>query len=413
MGFAEQVSKVRVLDPACGSGNFLYVALKSLLDLEKQISTFAATNGLSGFLPKTDPSQLFGIEINVYAHELASVVVWIGYIQWQHDNGFNFGSSPILKPLTNIRRMDAVLAHDRAGKLAEPNWPDAEVAIGNPPFVGGKKMRTELGDKYVDDLFTLWNGRVPREADFVTYWFEKARANIESGKINRAGLLATQGIRGGANRKVVDRIKESGDIFWAQSDRDWVLDGANVHISMIAFDNGADLQRQLDGKSVKNVNSDLTSTSDLTKALRLAENAGLAFMGVTRIGPFEVESSLASDLLALPLNPNGKPNSDVVRRWANGLDLTRRPRDMWIIDFGVDMSEADAALYEAPFELVKERVLPARRHNNREIYRLKWWLFGEPRPAMRKALKPLTRYIATPLVSKHRVCAWLSVDTVP
>jgi len=142
--FIAELRSIRVLDPACGSGNFLYLALKRLLDLEKEVSIFAAENGLSGLLPVTDPSQLYGIEINVYAHELASVVVWIGYLQWQHDNGFNIGAHPILKPLHNIRRMDAVLDYDDHGKPVEPKWPGAEVIIGNPPFLGGKKLRSEL-----------------------------------------------------------------------------------------------------------------------------------------------------------------------------------------------------------------------------------------------------------------------------
>ena len=134
-GFAADLAAVRVLDPACGSGNFLYVALKRLLDLEKEVSVFAANNGLSGLLPLTNPAQLYGIETNVYAHELASVVVWIGYIQWQHDNGFIIGSHPILRPLQNIKRMDAVLGYNDEGAPVEPPWPDAEVIIGTPRFL--------------------------------------------------------------------------------------------------------------------------------------------------------------------------------------------------------------------------------------------------------------------------------------
>jgi type I restriction-modification system DNA methylase subunit len=118
-----ELAAVRVLDPACGSGNFLYVALKRLLDLEKEVSVFAANNGLSGLIPRTGPEQLYGIETNPYAHELASVVVWIGYIQWQHDNGFIIGSNPILRPLQNIQRKDAVLAYDENGSPTEPKWP--------------------------------------------------------------------------------------------------------------------------------------------------------------------------------------------------------------------------------------------------------------------------------------------------
>jgi type II restriction/modification system DNA methylase subunit YeeA len=212
-GFAAEVASTRILDPACGSGNFLYVALKRLLDLEKEVSVFAANNGLSGLLPLTNPAQLYGIETNAYAHELASVVVWIGYIQWQHDNGFIIGSHPILKPLQNIKRMDAVLTYDEKGEPIEPEWPDADVIIGNPPFLGDKKMREALGDKYVEDLRAVYAERIPGGSDLVCFWFEKAREMIENGRARRAGLLATQGIRGGRNRIVLERIIETGKFF--------------------------------------------------------------------------------------------------------------------------------------------------------------------------------------------------------
>ena len=198
LGFVDELSHIRVLDPACGSGNFLYVSLKSLLDLWKEVSVYASTHGLPGLLPyQVRPSQLYGIEINVYAQELASVVVWIGYIQWLHDNGFGVPPSPILQRLHNIRRMDAVLNHDEQGQIVEPEWPDADVIIGNPPFLGGKRLRTGLGDSYVEALFHLYQGRVPPEADLVTYWFEKARGLVESKRAKRVGLLATQSIRAG------------------------------------------------------------------------------------------------------------------------------------------------------------------------------------------------------------------------
>jgi type II restriction/modification system DNA methylase subunit YeeA len=414
LGFVDELSHVRVLDPACGSGNFLYVALKLLLDLWKEVSVYAATNGLTGFLPyQVGPSQLYGIEKNVYAHELSSVVVWIGYIQWLDDNGFGIPPSPILQRLNNIRRMDAVLTHDEQGNLAEPEWPEADVIVGNPPFLGGKKMRSELGDNYVDDLFILYDGRVPREADFVTYWFEKARAYIEQKNVRRVGLLATQGIRGGANRRVLDRIKMTGDIFWAQSDRDWVLDGAAVHVSMIGFDDGAEGIRDLDGTMVETINANLTSSTDLTKALRLRENLGIAFMGDTKGGAFDLSPAVAESMLSAPINPNGRPNRDVVVPWVNGSDVTGRPRGMWIIDFGVGMTEADAALYEAPFQFAKSNVKPLRDTNRRSSYRDKWWIHVEPRPAMRKRLALVERFIVTPCLSKHRVFAWQPQGVLP
>jgi hypothetical protein len=131
--------------------------------------------------------------------------------------------------------------------------------------------------------------RWPPDARPPRHWFEKARRQIEEGKCRRAGLLATQGIRGGANRDVLRHIKETGDIFFAESDRDWVLDGANVHISMVGFDGDQEKERLLDGKPVAQINADLSAAdADLTTAARLRENLGLAFMGDTKGGPFDI-----------------------------------------------------------------------------------------------------------------------------
>jgi len=411
MGFANEIAQVQVLDAACGSGNFLYVALKLLLDLEKEVIGLAGDLGGNLFFPGVSPAQVHGIEINPYARELAQATIWIGYIQWLNDNGFGVPEEPILKPLDNILHMDAILAYDAEGNPVEPEWPEADVIIGNPPFLGGKKMRTELGDHYVDELFRLYEGRVPHECDLVCYWFENARAMITKDKVNRAGLLATQGIRGGANRKVLERIKETGDIFWAQSDRDWILEGAAVNVSMIGFDDGQETSRVLDDISVNAINADLTGTVDLTAAKRLQENIGLSFMGDTKGGPFDIAPDMAARMLNAPLNPNGRPNSGVVRPWANGWDVTRRPRGMWIIDFGVAMTEDEAALYEMPFEYVAAKVRPARAKSR--TTRREWWLHERPRPAMRQAIAPLRRYIVTPAVAKHRLFAWAEHPTLP
>ncbi|GAF91140.1 unnamed protein product, partial [marine sediment metagenome] len=261
-GFADEIAYTKVLDPACGSGNFLYVALRELLDLEKDVIRFATDLGLPMFFPTVKPEQLYGIEINEYAHELAQATIWIGYIQWLRENGFGQPSEPILKALDNIHEMDAILAFDEDGNPVEPEWPEADVAIGNPPFLGYFRLRAELGDEYVVPLFALYKNRVSGAGDLCCYWFEIARALIENGKLKRAGLLATQGIRGGASRKVLDRIRESGEIFWAQSDREWVLEGAAVHVSMIGFDNATECSRELDGLAVAAINSDLSSSAD-------------------------------------------------------------------------------------------------------------------------------------------------------
>ena len=412
-GFAGEIAQVQVLDPACGSGNFLYVALKQLLDLEKEVVTLADDLGVGRFFPSVSPTQLHGIEINAYAHELAQATIWIGYIQWLHENGFGVPGEPILKPLDTIMQMDAILDYDEQGQPVEPEWPGAGFIIGNPPFLGDKKMRAELGDEYVDDLRGLYAGRIPGQSDLVCYWFEKARGMIGTGKLQRAGLLATQGIRGGANRTVLDRIKETGDIFWAQSDRDWILDGATVHVSMIGFDSGEETHRELDGQEVDVINPDLSSAVDLTSAKVLPENQNLSFIGTQKTGPFDLTDEQAREMLAASGNPNGRPNSDVIKPWINATDITRRPRNMWIIDFGVNMPLEEAAQYEKPFEHVRKYVKPKRDKVRRKNHREKWWLFGETRPGMRTALAPLARYIATPRVAKHRLFVYADLTTLP
>ncbi len=412
-GFRGELAAVQVLDAACGSGNFLYVALRLLLDLEKEAINLAAGLGDSLSFPMVSPAQLHGIEINPYAYELAQTTIWIGYIQWWRDNGFGLPEEPILKPLQAIRLMDAVLTVDSGqgtvdssqwAGVREPEWPAADVIIGNPPFLGSSRIRSELGDSYVESLARVYGDRLPA-CDLVCYWFEKARAQIEAGRAKRAGLLATQGIRGGANRRVLERIKESGDIFWAQSDRNWVLDGATVHVSMVGFDNGSVTSRLLDNRSVPNINPDLTAMIDLTKAQRLHENLGISFKGAEPGGPFDIAAEVAQSMLAAPLNPNSRPNSDVVRPVLNAADLMQVSRNMYTIDFGL-MSLEEAAQYELPFEHVKRVVYPVRASNKESIRAEFWWRYARPRPEMRRALEGKSRYVVTPGVSKHRVFVW-------
>jgi type II restriction/modification system DNA methylase subunit YeeA len=408
MGFVQKVRALRVLDPACGSGNFLYVCLRLLLDLEKEISTFCGDIGIQPFFPEVSPLQLYGIEINDYAHELAQATVWIGYLQWLHENGYGFPSEPILKELGNIRLMDAILAFDAEGKPVEPEWPVVDVIVGNPPFLGGNRIRHELGSRYVDALFQLYDGRIPAFADLVVYWFERARYPIEQGKVKRAGLLATNSIRGGANRRVLERILESGNIFMAWSDRPWILEGAAVRVSMIGFDNGEEVKLVLDGQSVDKINADLTSSFDLTLAVPLAENVDLAFRGNQKGGPFDIDETLALAMLS-PSNTNssGVQNADVVRPYINGLDITGRPRNKWLIDFGINRSREEAAQYLAPYQYVFENVYPKRSTH------ADWWIHERPRPPLRIALTKINRYMATPHTSQYRFFVWVPNTILP
>ena len=408
--FLERLRGFRVLDPACGSGNFLYLALHALKDLEHRVQLEADAMGLPLTFPEIGPASVKGIEINPYAAELARVSVWIGEIQWMRRNGFSESRKPILKPLDTIECRDAILTPEGG----EPDWPEADVVIGNPPFVGGKLLRGVLGGAYVEALQRLYGDRIHGEADLVCHWFDKAERLVAAGGIARAGLVATNSIRGGRNRPVLDRIVDQGAIFDAWSDEPWVIDGAAVRVSLVCFGNKqAGPSARLDGQDAPRINSDLTATVDLTHAGRLPQNAGAAFMGDTKNGAFDIAGDLAREWLRLPANPNGRPNADVLKPWVNGMDLTRRPRDKWIIDFGSEMSEADAALYEAPFAHIYEHVRPARQRNRARRVRDFWWRHVRPRPAMWQALDGLSRYIATPTVAKHRLFAWYDVSICP
>jgi hypothetical protein len=205
----------------------------------------------------------------------------------------------------------------------------------------------------------------------------------------------------------LDRIKGTGDIFWAESDREWILAGATVHVSMVGFDNGTETRRVLDGLVVSVINSDLTSGIDVTRARDLPENAGIAFIGSQKGGPFDIREKVARAMIVAKGNPNGRPNSDVIRPWINASDITGHSRGMWIIDFGPSMPLEQAAMYEQPFEYAKKHVYPERKNVKRKNHRTYWWRHAEARPGMRMALEGLQRYVATPRVSKHRVFTWV------
>ena len=413
--FQEELTKIRVLDPACGSGNFLYVALAKIMDLEKELLRYGAESGLSGMLPAVRPSQMLGIEINEYARELAQVVIWIGYLQWMIGNGFSGLSEPILEPLETIEHRDALLDRSDPDHAKEAEWPAADFIIGNPPFLGGKRIRSEMGDQYTELLHRTFSGRLPPFADLVCYFFEKARSEIERTRSRRAGLLATNSIRGGANRIALDRIKSTGDIFMAWDNEPWVLDGAAVRISIVAFDDGSELEKMLDGVVVAEVTSALTGGVSLLVAARLLENAGIGFTGDQPTGPFDVTEAQAHHWMAAPENPNGENNTVVIRPYWSGSDVTGRWSHRWIVDFGVDTSMERAALYELPFEYVREHVLLSRNKNVSPLLKEGWWLHWRPRGEMRAAISRHCkgRFLCTPHVSKHRVFQWLEVNVLP
>lgn len=411
--FAHRIATIRVLDPACGSANFLYVSLRLLLDLQKEVITFAAAHGLGVINLSVSPAQLYGIEINPYAHELAQITVWIGYLQWRKENGFSDFTEPILRPLHNIERKDAILAFDEQGRPVEPTWPEVDVILGNPPFLGSRKMRPIFGDVYCNGLQKIYAGRIDGLPDLVVYWFEKSRSILEDNPNLRIGLLATQAIRAGSNRKVLDHIKQTGDIFMAWSDKEWVLDGASVRVSLIGFDHGKQQDKVLDGLAVSSINADLTANTDVARATQLSENTNLAFQGVVLRGQFNLPGDLARKMIVTPNKNSNYRNQDVIKPRYNGIDITRRPLDEYVIDFGLDTPLVEAQKYELPFDYVFQNVYAERQKTNQQSARDKWWIHWNARPQMREVLAQIPRHIATPRVAKHRLFVFMDSRFLP
>jgi type II restriction/modification system DNA methylase subunit YeeA len=421
--FIDRLCALRILDPACGSGNFLYLALQAVKDLEYRAILECEALGLGMVVPRVAPEILHGLEINPFAAELARTTIWIGDIQWRVRNGISHHPRPVMRKLDSIECRDALLASDGKGGFVEAQWPEADFIIGNPPFLGGKLLRRGLGDENVEALFRAYEGRVPAEADLVCYWFAKAWEALQAGRVKRVGLVATNSIRGGANRKVLEPIAEANAIFEAWSDEPWTINGAAVRVSLVCFGQGEEGVR-LDGQIAESIHADLSAnTANLIEAAPLKENVDLMFQGFKFGGPFEIDERLALDLLRLPLNPNGRPNSDVINIWINGKDIVRRPPRKWCVDFGSTLSEQQAALFERPFEAVRAAYAAENERRFAEDERplrvgeekksAAWWIHQRPRDQLRKKLRPLTRWIATTEVAKYRVAALVDSRFLP
>ncbi|WP_210186207.1 class I SAM-dependent DNA methyltransferase [Hyphomicrobium sp. CS1GBMeth3] len=401
IAFVERLKNFRVLDPACGSGNFLYLALKALKDIEFRVNFEAEELGLPPAFPAVGPECVKGIEINPFAAELARVSVWIGEIQWMREKNFGVSDNPVLKSLNTIECRDALLNPDGT----EAEWPEADVIIGNPPFLGSQRMIDFLGEPYVRRVRPIFEDRLGSAVDLVCYWFDKAWRHISESACSRVGLVATNSIRGGTNRTSLKPITEGGRIFEAWSDEPWVVDGASVRVSVICFDGEPASDARLDGSEVAEIFSDLTSTVDIVGAKRLATNKAISFQGPVKVGPFDVDGDVARSWLLAPRNPDGSSNTEVLRPWANGLDITRRPEGKWIIDFG-QMSEQQAAMFEAPFRFVQEHVRPVRLLNRDSQRRANWWRLGRSGEDLKRATNSLQRQIVSPRVAKHRIFVW-------
>jgi len=468
--FHDKLCATRVLDPACGTGNFLYVSLKLLKRLEGEVLEALvdlggqeALSGLEGHA--VDPHQFLGLELNPRAMAIAELVLWIGYLQWHFRTKAAAPSEPILRAFKNIEVMDAVLsaqkelARGAKGKPLtrigadgteeeiylyknpkQPDWPSAEYIVGNPPFIGGKDLRARLDDNYAEALWTA-HPRMNQSADFVMYWWDHAAALLtqKGTALRRFGLVTTNSISQVFQRRVMERYlkaKHPISLAMAIPDHPWTKatrDAAAVRIAMTVAEAGSregvlreviretgletDQPRIDFVERTGIINSDLTVGVDVTKAIALKANEGLCSRGVTLHGSGFMVTPQEAELLGLGKRQGLERH---IRGYRNGRDLTARPRNVMVIDlFGLSGNQVRAQfpeVYQHLLETVKvSRQKTFNKSGTRDAkeYLDRWWIFGKPRQELRPALMDLERYIATVETAKHRVFQFLDAAILP
>jgi len=437
--FLRRLTSVKVLDPACGSGNFLYVTLEHLKRLEGEVLTTLAQLGGSGRLELGDgttvsPRQLLGMELNPRAAAIADVVLRIGYLQWHlRTHGLTQLAEPLLDNYQNIRQQDAILAHNADYSEARPaEWPAADFIVGNPPFVGDKAMRRALGDEYVTSLRKTYAGQVPESADLVIYWWQRAAQLAASGKVERFGFITTNSITQTFNRRVVQDFladtTQPVSLVYAIPDHPWVdaADGAAVRVAFTVAERGVLLgslfqvvqETAADDdahdvslrETVGIINSDLTVGADVAGVKALKANSGLSSNGMMLAGSGFIVTPDKASQLGLGTIPGLEQR---IHPYRNGKDLTDRPRGVFLIDlFGLT---ADDVLVQYPnvYQHLLETVKPERDKNNRKRLKEVWWQFGEVRKGLRAAISGLSRFIVTVETTKHRLFQFLEAGTMP
>jgi SAM-dependent methyltransferase len=388
-----ELQSYRVLDPACGSGNFLYIAYQELKRIEMllldKISQRRKSEDKQMQMGFVTPLNFFGMDTNPFAVELARVTLMIARKIAIDNLKLTEPALPLDSLDNNIVCQDALFNQ----------WPRADAIIGNPPFLGGKHMRIVLGDEYIDRVFNRFTD-VKDSVDFCAYWFRLAHEHID--KNGRAGLVATNSISQGKSRvAALDYITQNGGyIHEAVSTQPWSGE-AKVHVSIVNWSKSNPQKYYLDDQIVSQINSSLKSTIDVSQAVRLKANLNKCFQGVIPVGEgFIVTEQQVQDWIKADTK-----NQEVLKLFSMGANLAKNPHgkpERWIVDFN-DMSIEEASDYRLPFEHIKSTVKPQRDNNRREVTRINWWKYGEKRPAMRKALLPLSRYFTVPRVSKWAV----------
>ncbi|WP_036479511.1 DNA methyltransferase [Nitratireductor basaltis] len=454
--FHHQLCETRVLDPACGTGNFLYVSLELMKKLEGEVLETLARLGETEALglegETVDPHQFLGLEINPRAAAIAELVVWIGYLQQHYRNRDGHPAEPILKAFKNInfgRRegYDAVLTWDghpvptiveKDGERVEtcpnprrPDWPEAEFIVGNPPFVGGKDIRSRMGSPYAEALWAA-HKHMNESADFVMYWWDRAAGLLTARKtpLRRFGFVTTNSISQVFQRRVMERhlnAKKPISLIYAVPDHPWTKatrESAAVRIAMTVGAPGShegllrdvvreaaldtDEPRIVFENRVGKINSDLSVGVDVTKVTPLQANQGLCFRGIIFLGAgFIVDPKQAKHLSDI------EPESaKLLSEYRSGRDLTARARGVCAIDtFGFSQEKLRND-HPVIYSHLLDTVRGVRQQDRRKSYRENWWYFAEPRPEFREAVSPIARFIATVQTSKYRLFQFLEQSTL-
>lgn len=424
--FHAQLCATRVLDPACGTGNFLCVALDLLMRLEAEVLAHVRELGVDPGPPRVTPAQLLGIEVKQSAKEIAALVLQIGYLQ-AHLRAHGRPPSSLVVPGDPIEHRDALLAWDGEAAARRPRkaaWPSADFVVGNPPFMGGSRMRATLGGAYVEALREAHND-VPESCDLVMYWWNHAARLAADREVRRVGLITTNSVTQALNRKAIHAHLDAGRVSLAAAvpDHPWTTarDRAAVRIAMTVLEPAGHREGTLYLHGVAagsptltarrgQIHADLTIGPTATAARRLRANEGLASPGVKLHGAGFIVTEADARALGLGRAPG---LSRHLRPYRNGRDLTGTPRGAYVIDLdGLAIDEVRAR-YPEVYRWVSERVKPGREGNNEAYRRERWWLFGRPNTELRAALRGLGRYVATAETSKHRVFVFLDAAILP
>ncbi|MEZ4525374.1 MAG: DNA methyltransferase [Desulfobacterales bacterium] len=409
----DELGKIKILDPACGSGNFLCIALRELKTLEIEILSKISENFkkycIQDVYSVIRLKQFYGIDSNPFAAELAKVTLSIGK-KICNDQLIFFAK----KNQLSLESEDRTLPFDDLDKNIVTDdalfckWPKADVVIGNPPFLGGRYLRTERGDEYAEKVYEAFPD-VKGQPDYCALWFR--RAHDSSAK--RIGLVGTNSVSQGVTRKAgLEYVTENrGIITNAVSTQVW-SGTANVHVSIVNWvKNRKDVpdELKLDDAKVKFINSSLKAEPDYTGARRLAENRNLSFQGCELSGKgFSVSAETAKKWME-----SDPRNREVLKPMMDGKSLVNPGIEPdWVIDFN-DMPLEQAAGYEMPFAHVEKYVKPVRDTNNRKARKIYWWQFGEKRPGMRKALNGLNCYFCLPKIAKYTCFRAIDISILP